>query len=199
MHTPNFCIARGCGSVEIVILSFFANKISFLPFLLLSFIVLFTFSLFCFVFNSFIIKWKWYFVSALFFWFVVFLYWYHLSHQQFCKMSSVPRQCPGVSGKACNHFLSSIGKVFHEINSTCHLKSYSKDIHCKHCAGWCEEKWEKVRAYLDKLAIQCERERERKSSSSFSGFQAQVKFPYLFLCSEDLVKPMRSCWRLRYK
>ena len=46
---------------------------------------------------------------------------------------------------------------------------------CKHCHDWTDERWEKVSAYHEKLAIQHEKKRERKvlsksSSSSFSGF-----------------------------
>ena len=65
------------------------------------------------------------------------------------KMASTPRQCPGVSGKVCNHFLPSYNKACNEICISCHGQSCSKDNNCNHCADRSDGKWEKVKAYLD--------------------------------------------------
>ena len=79
----------------------------------------------------------------------------------------------------CNHFLPS-NEDFHEICCHCQGQSCSKDS-CIHCIDWSGEKWDKVHVYLDKLAAQCKRKRERKacfkSSSYFSGFSTPNQVP----------------------
>ena len=94
--------------------------------------------------------------------------------------SQPPRQCSGISGKMCNHFVLFIDNDSHEICSSCSGKTCTKE----HCAGTSEEKWEKVRAYLDELAIQSEKKRERKAcfkscSSFFFGFSSSCQIPIL--------------------
>ena len=42
----------------------------------------------------------------------------------------------------------------------------SVNLRCTHCQDWSVEEWDKVQDYIDKLAEQHERKKERKAEST---------------------------------
>ena len=73
-------------------------------------------------------------------------------------------------------------KHSHELCIVCTGQQCIKEVRCGHFRSWLSEDLVKLQAY-NKLAIQCERRRERRvqskfSSSSFSGFMSPLTAPF---------------------
>ena len=95
-----------------------------------------------------------------------------------------PRQCPGIEGRVCGRFLSSKEHDPHRLCVSCRGKSCHQDG-CHECPEeFCKsvvakEFCKSVVAYEEKLLVQHEKKKERnaKSSSSFSGFSPSMPVP----------------------
>ena len=99
----------------------------------------------------------------------------------FVVMVSSPRKCPGVEGKVCGCFLPSKEYNPHRYCVACRGKSCTPDDRCEECHDWPHERCKSVANYVEKLSLQCERKKDRKtkssSSSSFSGFSFSTLVP----------------------
>ena len=76
-------------------------------------------------------------------------------------MSRELRVCPGVGGRKCGAFLSSLDRDPHPTCARCRGKICTRDMTCDFCVGWTPGQWElfaKKRTYK-------ERKRSRPSGS----------------------------------
>ena len=76
-------------------------------------------------------------------------------------MSRELRICPGVGGRKCGTFLSSLDRDSHPTCARCSGKICTRDMTCDFCVGWFSAQWElfaKKRTYK-------ERKRSRPSGS----------------------------------
>ena len=73
-------------------------------------------------------------------------------------MASTPHQCLGVAGKICSFFLSVKIRTHILFTPTIVVRVVVLLViaHCADCRDWADEKWEKVSAYHEKLAVQWE-------------------------------------------
>ena len=76
-------------------------------------------------------------------------------------MSRELRLCPGVGGRKCGAFLSSLDRDPHPTCTRCRGKICTKDLTCDFCAGWSSSQWE---AFAKKRTYK-ERKRSRPSGS----------------------------------
>ena len=68
-------------------------------------------------------------------------------------MSRELRICPGVGGRKCGAFLSSLDKDPHPTCARCRGKICTRDMTCDFCVGWSSEQWElfaKKRSYKER-------------------------------------------------
>ena len=89
------------------------------------------------------------------------------------------RKCPGVEGKVCGRFLPSKEHDPHQLCVACRGKSCHPDDRCDECHEWLEERCKSVLEYVEKLSLQHERKKVKKtkSSSSFPGFSPSMPVP----------------------
>ena len=97
-------------------------------------------------------------------------------------MAFTPQECSSVEGEVYNHFLPVQKKDSHTLSTNRLGKSCNADDCCSDCRDWTDEKWEKVSAYHEKLAIQQEKKKEKvaktsSSSSSFPNFSSPSVIP----------------------
>ena len=76
-------------------------------------------------------------------------------------MSRELRLCPGVGGRKCGAFLSSLDRDPHPTCTRCRGKICTKDLTCDFCIGWSSSQWE---AFAKKQTYK-ERKRSRPSGS----------------------------------
>ena len=76
-------------------------------------------------------------------------------------MSRELRLCPGVGGRKCGAFLSSLDRDPHPTCTRCRGKICTKDLTCDFCVGWSSSQWE---AFAKKRTYK-ERKRSRPSGS----------------------------------
>ena len=68
-------------------------------------------------------------------------------------MSRELRLCPGVGGRKCGAFLSSLDRDPHPTCTRCRGKVCTRDLTCDFCAGWSSSQWEafaKKRTYAER-------------------------------------------------
>ena len=76
-------------------------------------------------------------------------------------MSRELRLCPGVGGRKCGAFLSSLDRDPHPTCTRCRGKICTKDLTCDFCIGWSSSQWE---TFAKKCTYK-ERKRSRPSGS----------------------------------
>ena len=76
-------------------------------------------------------------------------------------MSRELRLCPGVGGRKCGAFLSSLDRDPHPTCTRCRGRICTKDMTCDFCVGWSPLQWE---AFAKKRSYK-ERKRSRRSGS----------------------------------
>ena len=76
-------------------------------------------------------------------------------------MSRELRLCPGVGGRKCGAFLSSLDRDPHPTCTRCRGRICTKDMTCDFCVGWLPSQWE---AFAKKHSYK-ERKRSRPSGS----------------------------------
>ena len=91
-------------------------------------------------------------------------------------MVSSPRKCPGVEGKVCGRFLPSKEHDPHRLCVVCGEILHFDD-RCEECHDWLDEQCKRVADYFEKLSLQCERKKERKTESSSSSFFSFPSMP----------------------
>ena len=89
------------------------------------------------------------------------------------------QKCPGVEGEVCNQCLPSKEHDCHRLCVACRDKSCKSDDWCEECHNWLDDHCSRVSDYLEKLLLQQEKKRERKTKSycSFSGFSPSMPVP----------------------
>ena len=95
-------------------------------------------------------------------------------------MSKELRICPGVGGRKCGAFLSSLDRDPHPTCARCRGKICTKDMTCDFCVNWCPAQWEL-------FAMKCSYKDRKKSRPSSSVPPAPGASP-----ARELLRTFRS-------
>ena len=82
-----------------------------------------------------------------------------------------------MKGKVCNQFLPSKKHDRHRLCVACRGKSCKLDDRCEDCHNWSDDCCSCVSDYFEKLSLQREKKRERKTKSSLFGFSPLMPVP----------------------